>query len=147
MKKAKLERFKEEIMVKMLANQVTRDSFLRYCVNKTTISKEMERKIYDYVCSSGDYLTKSGISQQHQDYKIEDQNAKSQEEYLRILKESVEKVQKHPEYSGKAMELGKNRKENISLRLKEGNKRYLMRSRVREVCFREGTSDRNQLHD
>lgn len=157
MKRGKLEDFKEEMILKMLSNPMTKDSFERYCLNEE-ISEEMKKKVKEYgqKTQTKALLSKLVRNVENQvakpkEFKIHprvESNAEEstpinfnrrvgrrmstvqsrEEKQKRIFQATVKNIESVSEetYSynpGPESDLGKNKHQNIKLRLRESKQR------------------------
>lgn len=155
-KRGKLDEFRERMIVKLLADKETKNSFLRYCTEEEKISPEMKKNVKEYLEEKiGNkkkkkrkknrrytketkriaYAIAKGMFNDKFQWKAVKgdkydipsiQPFASDKERVDFLKDFVEKVKKDPEYKGETSILGINRKKNISLRLKEGKKNKII---------------------
>ena len=137
-----MDEFKNIAIIKMLANDRTKNSFTRYCLDDKELDPELKKSLDEYKekkKQKDKKRMKTGLLGQKSLRKMSrvhalgaeksdlgDFDALNQVNRDRVLLDRIkrlEKVKKHPDYKGSStLELGINKKNNISLRHKEGKK-------------------------
>ena len=126
-KEGKIEMFKKDIIVDMLADEKTWETFRRYCLDNKTLQdlpKDLQKLVKEREKKNFENKTAQRMAQKPGKTRSRRRNHRT---HLHVIGkhpknklEEIEKVKPHSDYLGKHQDLGINRPKNIKYRLKEG---------------------------